>query len=99
MNVRPFNVLPKLPAELEPLEVFEIDQKEEDGQLSRLKEVKSTRNSNDVDKALSDIRRKADADENLFPSVLDAVKASATEGEVMGALRDVYGEHVDPGVF
>ncbi len=87
------------PAELEPLEVFEIDQKEEDGQLSRLKEVKSTRNSNDVDKALSDIRRKADADENLFPSVLDAVKASATEGEVMGALRDVYGEHVDPGVF
>ncbi len=87
------------PAELEPLEVFEIDQKEEDGQLSRLKEVKSTRNSNDVDKALSDIRRKAYADENLFPPVLDAVKASATEGEVMGALRDVYGEHVDPGVF
>ncbi len=87
------------PAELEPLEVFEIDQKEEDGQLSRLKEVKNTRNSTDVDKALSDIRRKAYADENLFPPVLYAVKASATEGEVMGALRDVYGEHVDPGVF
>ena len=87
------------PAELEPLEVFEIDQKEEDGQLSRLKEVKNTRNSTDVDKALSDIRRKAEADENLFPPVLDAVQASATEGEIMGALRDVYGEHVDPGVF
>jgi methylmalonyl-CoA mutase N-terminal domain/subunit len=87
------------PAELEPLEVFEIDQEEEQGQLTRLKEVKRTRSGADVDRALSDIKRTAEADDNLFPHVLDAVKASATEGEVMGALRDVYGEHVDPGVF
>ena len=52
-----------------------------------------------MDRALSDIKRNAEAGENLFPHVLDAVKASATEGEVMGALRDVYGEYVDPGVF
>ena len=41
----------------------------------------------------------AEAGENVFPDVLDAVKACATEGEVMGALRDVYGEYTDPGVF
>lgn len=86
-------------AELEPLEQYEIDQKEEQGQLTRLKEVKRTRNGTEVEQALSDIRRTAEADQNLFPHVLDAAKASATEGEVMGALRDVYGEHVDPGVF
>ena len=83
----------------EPVEVFEFDQGEEDRQLVRLREVKSTRSNADVDRALSDIQRKAEADENLFPHVLDAVKACATEGEVMGALRDVYGEYVDPGVF
>ncbi|MCH8207345.1 MAG: methylmalonyl-CoA mutase [Chloroflexi bacterium] len=88
------------PAEaVEPAEVFEFDQDEEERQLARLREVKRTRSNADVDKALSDIRRKAEADENLVPSVLDAVKACATEGEVMGALRDVYGEYTDPGVF
>jgi len=30
---------------------------------------------------------------------MSAVEVSATEGEVMDALRDVYGEYVDPGVF
>ena len=88
------------PAEaVEPVEVFEFDQEEEGRQLARLREVKRTRSNADVDKALSDVKRKAEAEENLFPGVLDAVKASATEGEVMGALRDVYGEYTDPGVF
>ncbi len=88
------------PAEaVEPAGVFEFDQREEERQLVRLREVKRTRSNADVEKALSDIKRKAEADENLFPRVLVAVKACATEGEVMGALRDVYGEYVDPGVF
>jgi methylmalonyl-CoA mutase N-terminal domain/subunit len=84
---------------VEPAEVFEFDQTEEERQLARLREVRRTRSNADVDRALSDIKRKAEADENLFPGVLDAVKASATEGEVMGALRDVYGEYTDPGFF
>ena len=80
-------------------EVFEYDVREEDRQLAQLKEIKRTRSNTDVDKALSEIKRKAEADENILPSVLDAVRASATEGEVMGALRQLYGEYVDPGVF
>ena len=80
-------------------EMFHYDFKEEDRQLARLEEVKSTRSNADVAKALSKIKRSAEADDNVFPDVLDAVKASATAGEVMGALRDMYGEYVDPGVF
>ena len=34
-----------------------------------------------------------------MPLVLEAVGVCVTEGEVMGALQDVYGEYVDPGVF
>jgi methylmalonyl-CoA mutase N-terminal domain/subunit len=34
-----------------------------------------------------------------MPLVLEAVDADVTEGEIMGTLRDVYGEYVDPGVF
>ena len=83
----------------QPQEVFEFDTEEEGRQLSHLKEIKQTRSNSDVERALSDVKRKAESDANVFPSVLEAAKASATEGEVMGTLREVYGEYVDPGVF
>ena len=84
---------------VQPKEMFEYDLREEDRQLERLAEVRRTRSNADVERAMSDVKRAAEADENLFPHVLEAVKASATEGEVMGTLREVYGEYVDPGVF
>ena len=87
------------PQTAQPLEVFDFDTAEEDRQLDRLKEARRSRSSVEVDKALDDIKRGAETDENLFPAVLAAAKVSATEGEVMGVLREVYGEHTDPGVF
>ena len=41
----------------------------------------------------------AEKDENLMPYILEAAKACASEGEIMAALKDVYGEYVDPGGF
>ena len=41
----------------------------------------------------------ARADRNLVPAILSAVADGVTEGEIMGALRDEWGEYVDPGVF
>ena len=83
----------------QPPEVFEYDVREEDRQLARLNEVRWTRSNGDAVKALSSVKVSAEGGENVFPNVLDAVKARATEGEVMGALRDIYGEYTDPGVF
>ena len=34
-----------------------------------------------------------------MPSILAAVGSGVTEGEIMEALRDEWGEYVDPGVF
>ena len=34
-----------------------------------------------------------------MPEILTAVSEGVTEGEIMGALRDEWGEYVDPGVF
>ena len=82
-----------------PPDLFQYDQREEDRQLARLKETRRSRSDADVDKALSSIKHGAEADENVFPHVLNAVKARATVGEVMEALRQVYGEYTDPGVF
>ena len=81
------------------LELFQFDPEEEEWQKRRLAEVKKSRSQSQVSDSLRALTKGAQKDENLMPLVMAAVEVSATEGEVMGALRDVYGEYVDPGVF
>ena len=81
------------------LELFEFDPEEEKLQKGRLTEVRDCRSSADVKSALSSLKQAAQNDENLMPSVIKAVGAMATEGEILDTMRDVYGEYVDPGVF
>ena len=85
--------------EASPIQTFEYDTAEEDRQLRRLARVKDARSDRDVRGALKDLKAAAKMDRNLMPVILEAVKARASEGEVMDVLRDVYGEYTDPGVF
>ena len=81
------------------LELFQFDPQEEEWQKTRLAEAKRSRSSAQVSDALYGLTKAAQGDENLMPKVMEAVEVCATEGEIMGALRQVYGEYVDPGVF
>ena len=81
------------------MELFQFDPEEEEWQKGRLAEAKASRSSSQVADALYAVSKAAQHDENLMPPVLEAVEVCATEGEIMGALRDVYGDYVDPGVF
>ncbi len=81
------------------LELFEFDPEGEEIQKRRLAEVKRSRSDSQVTAAIHGLTKAAQRDDNLMPQVLEAVEVCATEGEIMGALRDVYGEYVDPGVF
>lgn len=83
----------------QPIEVFEFDPAEEDRQKERLAEVKKSRNQREVDKALDRLREAVEKNENLMPWILEAVKVYATEGEIMGTLRELYGDYKDPAVF
>ncbi len=81
------------------LELFEFDQAEEDRQIERLVAVRRGRSEADASAALRGIVKTARAEGNLMPAILEAVAVGVTEGEIMGALRDEWGEYVDPGVF
>jgi methylmalonyl-CoA mutase N-terminal domain/subunit len=75
-----------------PLEVLRIGPEAEQRQVRRLREVKAKRSPAAVDDALE--RLAADAahpERNLMPSILDAVRAYATEGEVVDTLAGVFG--------
>ncbi len=81
------------------LELFEFDYAEEERQIDRLTTVRQGRSETDAAASLRDIVKTAQTDGNLMPPILTAVAAGVTEGEIMGALRDEWGEYVDPGVF
>lgn len=82
-----------------PPELYAHDDAEEARQIERLEAVIRQRDAGRVEAALEAVRQAARGAENTMPRILDASRADATEGEIMGALRDVFGDHQDPGVF
>jgi methylmalonyl-CoA mutase N-terminal domain/subunit len=75
------------------LEILRISQAIERDQVQSLAKLRSSRDEDATAKALSALNEAARGSDNLIPFIVDAVRASATEGEVIGALRDVFGEY------
>ena len=65
-------------------------------QLDRLREVRSQRDETEVKKVLKKIRNAARCEENLIPHFIEAVKAYATLGEIIGVLKEEFGEFEEP---
>ncbi|MBA2356112.1 MAG: methylmalonyl-CoA mutase family protein [Acidobacteria bacterium] len=76
-----------------PLSTLYIDDSVAEVQLARLRELKATRDQVVVDAALRRLQDAARGDGLLMPSILDAVRAYATVGEMCDALREVWGEY------
>jgi methylmalonyl-CoA mutase, N-terminal domain len=90
----------KYAAEEEPrAEILKIDEKVEEKQLDRLKEVKAFRDNRKVAQTLSDLRAASKTDKNLMPYVIAAVKEYATEQEICDVWRGIFGEYRDPGYY
>ena len=68
-------------------------------QLNRLNNLRQQRDSNHVDGILSRITEASRDGTNLFPIVLEAVRANATLGEIMLAMKDVFGTYSAPSGF
>jgi len=81
--------------DLKQKEVLKVDPELERKQKERVKQLKEKRDNEKVKKLLNKIKEVASTDENLFPYVLEAVKAYATVGEISNALREVFGEYTE----
>ena len=75
-----------------PVPTLKIEEQVARQQLARLKEVKQTRNNTEVKAKLLDLKKAAEDDQNLMPFILNCVRVYATLGEIMDALKEVYGE-------
>jgi methylmalonyl-CoA mutase N-terminal domain/subunit len=82
------------------IELLRITTEDEQRQRKRLGEVKRDRDGDVVAAALARVRADAaDPEVNLMPALVDAVKAYATLGEIMGTLEAEFGRHTEVPVI
>ena len=77
----------------DPIEILYIDDTAAERQLSRLADLKKTRDNDHVERTLDALRETARGTGNTMPAILDCVRAYATVGEMCDALRQVWGEY------
>lgn len=73
--------------------LLKVDASVGENQIRKLREMKEKRDNVRVKTTLDAVREGAKGDANLMPLILDAVHAYATEGEICGVLREVFGEY------
>jgi methylmalonyl-CoA mutase N-terminal domain/subunit len=76
-----------------------IDPDVEVDQAGRLKTLRETRDNSSVATRLDALQEIAKGSDNMMPAIIDCVRARATEGEIVEALRDVFGTHHETPVF
>ena len=82
-----------------PIEILRIDPKLEAQQVERVRAVRARRDQARCEAALNRLRTAAAGSDNLMPHILEAVKAYATEGEIMNTLIDVFGVYTEKAVI
>jgi methylmalonyl-CoA mutase, N-terminal domain len=80
--------------------ILRIDPELERKQIGRVQVVRARRDGAAVEAALAAIREiAARPDANLMPTLIDAARVHATEGEIVGALQDVWGAYTETPVY
>jgi methylmalonyl-CoA mutase N-terminal domain/subunit len=79
--------------EIPVLYIDDSAQKAQEGALAR---VRSERDVQTAAAALADLKRAAESTDNLIPHLVRCAHAYCTEGEMVGALRGVFGEYHEP---
>ena len=70
--------------------IFEVPDVEEE-RVAYIREFRQRRDNGLTGEALDALRRKVDTKYNLIPTIMEAVKANATLGEISDALREAVG--------
>jgi methylmalonyl-CoA mutase N-terminal domain/subunit len=80
-------------SEREPVELLHVDPAIEQRQRERTARARAERDAEAARSALDDVRRIAETDENLLPTMRDALGAGCTVGEICGVLRELWGTY------
>ena len=90
------------PDEKLEIPILYIGEEVEEEQKRCIAEVKRTRHDRATTEALLALTagaRSRPGEVNLMARILDAARAYATEGEIRGAMREVFGDYTEPAEF
>ncbi len=79
--------------------LLEIGQESEEKQCNAIRILKAERDETSAKEALAAITRACDDGSNLMPPIIAAAKAYATLGEIVTAMKAVFGEWKETTVF
>jgi methylmalonyl-CoA mutase N-terminal domain/subunit len=79
--------------------ILRIDPALERKQIERVRAYRARRDPAPTERALADVQAAARHGGNLMPVLLDAARADVTEGEIVHALQQVWGDYREQPVF
>ncbi|MEW6717818.1 MAG: methylmalonyl-CoA mutase family protein [Chloroflexota bacterium] len=78
------------------IQLLEMDPKGRERQIARLKKVREERDNARVGQALDNLRLACQGTENTMSYILEAARAYATLGEIIGVMKEVFGTYIEP---
>jgi methylmalonyl-CoA mutase N-terminal domain/subunit len=81
------------------IETFRVNPAVEQEQIANLRRVRQERDAKAVEEALGGVRNALLNGLNMMPPVIEAVKAYATEGEIIAEMKAIMGEHEPINVY
>jgi methylmalonyl-CoA mutase N-terminal domain/subunit len=82
-----------------PIEILVIPPETEEEQIQSVRRMRAGRDTAEAESSLAALTSAAAGDENLIPLLVDCARAYCTEGEIVGALRQVFGEYTETPRF
>src|SRR4051812_24830165 len=83
----------------EPIEILRIDPALERKQTGRLEATRARRDGSAVEEHLTELKEAAGAGRNLMYPLIECARARCSEGEMIGALQQVFGSYRESPVF
>jgi methylmalonyl-CoA mutase N-terminal domain/subunit len=82
-----------------PIDVLIIGPETEGRQVRSVQAMRADRDQAEADRAVAALRSAAATEENLMPLLVDCARSYCTEGEIVNALRAVFGEYTESARF
>jgi methylmalonyl-CoA mutase N-terminal domain/subunit len=84
----------------QPIDVLKIGPEIEESQIASVRRMRGDREEAAASAALERLKAAAaNESENLMPPLINCARSYCTEGEIVGALREVFGEYVETPRF
>jgi methylmalonyl-CoA mutase, N-terminal domain len=80
-------------------DLLRIDPALERQQIDRVQAIRANRDTTNVERVLGEIKQAGAGERNLMPLLIEAARAHISEGEIVEALQEVWGDYREQPVF